>query len=81
MPQGGTQAWKCQDKKEIRKGDASPLTEKTNKARVEQWLTFDLFLFHLESAAPGLDRQLEALDGLTLLLEGQLLVCVRSSWL
>jgi hypothetical protein len=35
MPQGGTQAWKGQDKKEIRKGDSSPLTEKTNKARVE----------------------------------------------
>jgi hypothetical protein len=34
-----------------------------------------LFPLHLESAALGLDRQLEALDGLALLLEGHLLVC------
>jgi hypothetical protein len=34
-----------------------------------------LFPLHLESTALGLDRQLEALDGLTLLLEGHLLVC------
>jgi hypothetical protein len=33
-----------------------------------------LFPLHLESAALGLDRQLEALDGLSLLLEGHLLV-------
>jgi hypothetical protein len=38
-----------------------------------------LFSLHLESAALGLDRQLEALDGLTLLLEGQLLVCARNT--
>jgi hypothetical protein len=34
-----------------------------------------LLPLHLESTALGLDRQLETLDGLTLLLEGQLLVC------
>jgi hypothetical protein len=38
-----------------------------------------LILLHLESVALGLDRQLEALDGLTLLLEGQLLVCARNA--
>jgi hypothetical protein len=32
-----------------------------------------LLPLHLEGAAPGLDRLLEALDGLALLLEGQLL--------
>jgi hypothetical protein len=38
-----------------------------------------LFPLHLESTALGLDRQLKALDGLTLLLEGQLLVCARNA--
>jgi hypothetical protein len=38
-----------------------------------------LFPLHLEGTALGLDRQLEALDGLTLLLEGQLLVCPRNA--
>jgi hypothetical protein len=38
-----------------------------------------LFPLHLESAALGLDRQLEALDRLTLLLKGQLLVCARNA--
>jgi hypothetical protein len=38
-----------------------------------------LFPLHLESVALGLDRQLEALGGLTLLLEGQLLVCARNA--
>jgi hypothetical protein len=38
-----------------------------------------LLPLHLESTALGLDRQLEALDGLTLLLEGQLLVCARKT--
>jgi hypothetical protein len=38
-----------------------------------------LFPLHLESAALGLDRQLEALDGLALLLEGHLLVCARNA--
>jgi hypothetical protein len=33
-----------------------------------------LLLLRLEVTAHGLDRQLEALDGLTLLLEGQLLI-------
>jgi hypothetical protein len=34
-----------------------------------------LLPLHLESTTLGLDRQLKALDSLTLLLEGQLLVC------
>jgi hypothetical protein len=38
-----------------------------------------LLPLHLESTALGLDRQLEALDGLTPLLEGQLLVCARNA--
>jgi hypothetical protein len=38
-----------------------------------------LFPLHLESVALGLDRQLEALDGLALLLEGQLLVRARNA--
>jgi hypothetical protein len=46
---------------------------KANKMRVRLWLTFDLLLLHLEVAARGLDRQLEALDGLALLPEGYLL--------
>jgi hypothetical protein len=49
---------------------------KTNKARVKQWLTFDLLPLNLEVPAHGLDRQLEALDGLTLLPEGHLLIGV-----
>jgi hypothetical protein len=61
------------------KGGCEPSNRKTNKARVKQWLTFDLFPLPLESAALGLDRQLEALDGVTLLLEGQLLVCTRNA--
>jgi hypothetical protein len=39
----------------------------------------DLLPLHLEGAALGLDRQLEALNGLTLLLEGQLLVRTRDA--
>jgi hypothetical protein len=50
--------------------------QKTNKTRVSQWLTFDLLPLHLEVMAHGLDRQLEALDGLALLPEGQLLIGV-----
>jgi hypothetical protein len=38
-----------------------------------------LLPLHLEGTALGLDRQLEALDSLTLLLEGQLLVCARNT--
>jgi hypothetical protein len=38
-----------------------------------------LFPLHLESAVLGLDRQLETLDGLALLLEGHLLVCARNA--
>jgi hypothetical protein len=49
------------------------LQQKTNKTGVKHRLTFDLLPIHLEGVALGLDRQLEALDGLTLLLEGQLL--------
>jgi hypothetical protein len=49
---------------------------KPNKTRVRLWLTFDLLLLHLEVAAHGLDRQLEALDGLALLPEGRLLAGV-----
>jgi hypothetical protein len=52
---------------------------KTNKARVKQWLTFDLLPLHLEGAALGLDSQLEALDGLALVLEGYLLVRARNA--
>jgi hypothetical protein len=61
------------------KGGCKPSNRKINKARFEQWLTFDLLPLHLEGTALGLDRQLEALDGLTLLLEGQLLVCTRNT--
>jgi hypothetical protein len=50
--------------------------QKTNQTRVKQQLTFDLLPLCLEVAAHGLDRQLEALDRLTLLLEGQLIVCI-----
>jgi hypothetical protein len=46
---------------------------------VEQRLTFDLLPLHLEGAAPGLDRLLEAPDGLALLLEGQLLARARDA--
>jgi hypothetical protein len=38
-----------------------------------------LLPLHLEGAAPGLDRLLEALDGLALLLEGQLLARARDA--
>jgi hypothetical protein len=38
-----------------------------------------LFPLHLESATLGLDRQLEAFDGLALLLEGHLLICARNA--
>jgi hypothetical protein len=38
-----------------------------------------LLPLHLEGAAPGLDRLLEALDGLALLLEGQLLGRARDA--
>jgi hypothetical protein len=65
-------------RKKIERG-CEPSNRKTNKARVKQWLTCDLLPLHLESAALGLDRQLEALDGLALLLEGQLLVCARNT--
>jgi hypothetical protein len=60
------------DKKKVRKG-CEPSKKKTSKTGVEQRLTFDLLPLHLEGAAPSLDRLLEALDGLSLLLEGQLL--------
>jgi hypothetical protein len=53
--------------------------QKTNQTGVKQRLTFDLLLLHLEGATLSLDRSLEAPDGLTLLLEGQLLVCVRNA--
>jgi hypothetical protein len=49
---------------------------KTNQIEAKQQLTFDLLPLRLEVAAHGLDRQLEALGGLTLLLEGQLLIGV-----
>jgi hypothetical protein len=38
-----------------------------------------LLPLHLEGAALGLDRLLKAPDGLTLLLEGQLLICARNA--
>jgi hypothetical protein len=38
-----------------------------------------LLLLHLEGAAPGLDRLLKALEGLALLLEGQLLARARDT--
>jgi hypothetical protein len=38
-----------------------------------------LFPLHIESAALGLDRQFEVLEGLALLREGQLLVCARNA--
>jgi hypothetical protein len=49
---------------------------KTNQTKAKQQLTFDLLPLRLEVAAHGLDCQLEALDSLTLLLEGQLIVCI-----
>jgi hypothetical protein len=38
-----------------------------------------LLPLHLEGAVPGLDRLLKALEGLTLLLEGQLLARARDT--
>jgi hypothetical protein len=38
-----------------------------------------LLPLHLEGAAPGLDRLLKALEGLALLLEGQLLARARDT--
>jgi hypothetical protein len=38
-----------------------------------------LLPLHLEGATPGLDRLLKALEGLALLLEGQLLACARDT--
>jgi hypothetical protein len=55
------------------------LQGKSNKTGVKQRLTFDLLPLHLEGAALGLDRLLEAPDGLPLLLEGQLLVRARDA--
>jgi hypothetical protein len=52
---------------------------KTSETGVEPRFTFDLLPLHLEGAAPGLDRLLEALDGLALLLEGQLLGRARDA--
>jgi hypothetical protein len=52
---------------------------KTSKTGVKQRLTFDLLPLHLEGAAPGLDRLLKALEGLALLLEGQLLARARDA--
>jgi hypothetical protein len=55
------------------------LKRKTDQTKAKQQLTFDLLPLRLEVAAHSLDRQLEALDGLTLLLEGQLIVCIRDA--
>jgi hypothetical protein len=41
--------------------------------------TFDLFPLHLEGAALGLDRLLQADDGVALLLEGLLLARTRDA--
>jgi hypothetical protein len=66
------------DEKEIRKG-CEPSKEKTSKTGVKQQPTFDLLPLHLEGTAPGLNRPLEAPDGLALLLEGQLLAGARDA--
>jgi hypothetical protein len=50
-----------------------------SETRDEQQLTLDLLPLHLEGAAPGLDRLLKALEGLALLLEGQLLARARDA--
>jgi hypothetical protein len=55
------------------------LQEKTSETRDEQQLTLDLLLLHLEGATPSLDRLLKALEGRTLLLEGQLLARARDA--
>jgi hypothetical protein len=46
---------------------------KTNQTGVKQQLTFNLLPLRLEVTALSLDRQLEALDGLALFLDGELL--------
>jgi hypothetical protein len=62
-------------RKKSEKGVQIP-KQKTNQTGVKQQLTFNLLPLRLEVTALSLDHQLEALDGLTLLLEGQLLICV-----
>jgi hypothetical protein len=55
------------------------LEGKISKTKTKWQLTFNLLLLHLESAALGLDRLLQADDGGALLLERPLLVCVRDA--
>jgi hypothetical protein len=52
---------------------------KISKTKTKRRPTFNLLLLHLESAALGLDRLLQADDGGALLLERPLLVRVRDA--
>jgi hypothetical protein len=56
-----------------------PSKERSAKQKTKRQPTFNLLLLHLESAALGLDRLLQADDGSALLLEGQLLIRVRDA--
>jgi hypothetical protein len=65
-------------KKGIRKG--GELSKgKSAKQETNSELTLDLLLLHLKGAAPGLDRLLKAVEGIALLLEGQLLARARDA--
>jgi hypothetical protein len=71
-------------KPEVAKQEGDQKRERTlqgeiSETRDEQQLTLDLLLLHLEGAAPSLDRLLKALEGLALLLEGQLLARTRNA--
>jgi hypothetical protein len=56
-----------------------PLKERSAKQKTKRRLTFNLLLLHLESAALGLERLLQADNGGGLLLEGLLLIRVRDA--
>jgi hypothetical protein len=56
-----------------------PSKERSAKQKTKRQPTFNLLLLHLESAALGLDRLLQADDGSALLLEGQLLIRARNA--
>jgi hypothetical protein len=58
-------------RKKSEKGMRIP-KHKTNQTGVKQQLTFNLLPLRLEVTALSLDRQLEALDGFALFLDGQL---------
>jgi hypothetical protein len=68
---------RCQQERNQKRGRT--LKGKISKTKDKQRLTLDLLLLHLEGAALGLNRLLDAADGLTLLLEGQLLARTRDA--